>query len=138
MNGVNRRKPQRRRRRGAIRGAFSQKGLTNMVTQDLVPVTAGYVLGQFLPGLLAKISPAAAKYSHYISLGAGAVLGVTQKGAISRAGLGLAANGAVKLIGDLTDGMNGGMGLLPPSSPSYRIAGRTLVDNDVPVSVTVQ
>lgn len=92
-----------------------------MVTEDLLPITAGYVAGNFLPGLVLKNNP---QYANYLALGLGAVLG-TQKGMLAKLGLGMAVKGASGVVADLMDGSGGvqGLGLLPPGVPSVRISG---------------
>ena len=92
-----------------------------MVTEDLLPITAGFVAGNFLPGLVLKNSP---QYGNYLALGLGALLGASQKGMLAKVGLGMAVKGASGVVADLMDGSGvSGMGLLPPGVPSVRISG---------------
>jgi len=84
------------------------------------------LVGKYLPSILGKVSPSAVQYSNYAAIGLGAVLGVTQKGMLATAGLGLAAGGALNVVGDLLDGQPAGangLGLLPPGQASSWIAG---------------
>lgn len=115
-------------------GKFSQKNLTDMVTQDLLPVTAGYVGGNML---IAQFGDRLPVPGRWLKLGLGAVLGVTQRGILSRVGLGLAAAGAVELVSDAVNGP--GMGLLPPGQPSYFLNGvpgeGAAIENPIEVKV---
>lgn len=99
-------------------GKISQKGVTQMITADLLPVVAGYVGGNMLVNQFANNLPIPGRW---VKLGVGAILGVTQKGMLSRVGLGLATAGAVELVGDAINAP--GMGLLPPGQPSYFLNG---------------
>ncbi len=123
ISGMKKRKTVRRRRR--IRGVDSAS-LSSMVTNDLLPTAGGYLAGTYLPGLLGKASPKAAPYANYAAIGIGAFLGISQKGMLSRVGLGLATSGTVGVVQDLMDGQGGGtkgLGLLEYGQPAYRIAG---------------
>jgi len=120
MNGYgkNKKKTMKRRRISGI----NQKGIGKMVTEDLLPITAGFVAGNFLPGLVLKNSP---QYGNYLALGLGALLGASQKGMLAKVGLGMAVKGASGVVADLMDGSGSvqGLGLLPPGVPSVRISG---------------
>lgn len=119
MNGYGRKKLKKTMKRRRISG-ISKKGFGKMVTEDLLPITAGYVAGNFLPGLVLKNNP---QYANYLALGLGAVLG-TQKGMLAKLGLGMAVKGASGVVADLMDGSSvQGLGLLPPGVPSVRISG---------------
>jgi hypothetical protein len=122
ISGMKKRKTVRRRRR--IRGVDSAS-LSSMVTNDLLPTAGGYLAGTYLPDILGKASPKAAPYANYAAIGIGAFLGISQKGMLSRVGLGLATSGTVGVVQDLMDGQSGtkGLGLLEYGQPSYRIAG---------------
>ncbi len=118
MNGYGKKtkKTMKRRRISGI----NKKGIGKMLTEDLLPITAGYVAGNFLPTLVLKNNP---QYANYLALGLGAVLG-TQKGMLAKLGLGMAVKGASGVVADLMDGSGvSGMGLLPPGVPSVRISG---------------
>jgi hypothetical protein len=118
MNGYGKKKSKSMKRR-RISG-ISKKGFGKMVTEDLLPITAGFVAGNFLPGLVLKNNP---QYGNYLALGLGALLG-TQKGMVAKLGLGMAVKGASGVVADLMDGSGvSGMGLLPPGVPSVRISG---------------
>jgi hypothetical protein len=120
MNGYGKKSKKKTMKRRKISG-ISKKGIGQMVTQDLLPVTAGYVAGNFLPGLILKNSP---QYANYLALGLGALLGASQKGMLAKVGLGMAVKGAAGVVTDLMDGSNvNGLGLLPPGVPSVRISG---------------
>lgn len=99
----------------------SQKGFQSMVTNDLLPVAAGYLGGNMVVDkLLEKVSPTAAPYGRWVKIALGAFLGVSQKGFTSRLGLGLATAGVTELVGDA---INGNIGLLPAGRPSYFVSG---------------
>ena len=119
MNGYGKKtkKTMKRRRISGI----NKKGIGKMLTEDLLPITAGFVAGNFLPTLVLKNNP---QYANYLALGLGAVLG-TQKGMLAKLGLGMAVKGASGVVADLMDGSGGvqGLGLLPPGVPSVRISG---------------
>jgi hypothetical protein len=143
ISGMKKRKKVVRRRR-RIRGVDSAS-LSSMVTNDLLPTAGGYLAGTYLPGILGKASPKAAPYANYAAIGIGAFLGISQKGMLSRVGLGLATSGTVGVVQDLMDGQGGtkGLGLLEYGQPSYRIAGYSPSNqNNVPApnqsTITVQ
>ena len=99
---------------------FNSKGVQSMVTNDLLPVAGGYLLGNLLVDkILEKVSPENAKYARWVKIAGGAFLGVSQKGMLAKAGLGLATSGVVELVGDSI----AGVGLLPAGRPSYYISG---------------
>lgn len=100
------------------KSGLNSKGITNMVTQDLLPVVGGYVVGDMLISKLGTNLPVAPRW---IKLAGGAILGVTQKGMLSRVGLGLAASGAIELVSDAIKGP--GVGLLNPGQSPYYLAG---------------
>lgn len=119
-------KKRKARRRGRMNG-LNQKDVTTLVTNDVLPATAGAVAASYVPAILAKAKQAKlAKYGNYISLVAGAVLGTTQKGMLGRFGLGMAIGGTAGIAKDLMDGSDkktSGLGLLPAGVPSFRIMG---------------
>lgn len=135
MNGYGRKKSKKTMKRRRISG-ISKKGISKLVTEDLLPVTAGYVAGKYIPGLILKNQP---QYENYLALAAGALLGATQKGMVAKLGLGMAVKGAAGVVGDLMDGSVNGLGLLPPGVPSVRISGYGDPVLDEPIeSVKVQ
>ncbi len=107
-------------KRRSISGV-SSKGIQNMVTQDLLPVAGGYVVGNMIVDkILEQVSPANAKYARWVKIGLGAFLGVSQKGMLSKVGLGVATAGVVEFA---ADAISGGIGLLPAGRPAYYVAG---------------
>jgi len=99
----------------------SSKGLQNTLVNDVLPVAGGYVLGNMvLDKVLEKASPDMAKYGRWLKLGLGAFLASTQKGMVSRAGLGLAVAGVAEVAADSVSGVN----LLAPGRSSYFMSGQ--------------
>lgn len=107
----------KKRRISGVKGSSIQK----MVTDDLLPVAGGYIGATVVDTLLGKIAPKATQYSQWAKLGLGAVLGVTQKGMLSKVGLGIAVAGVTDIAGDILK--KDTVGLFPAGRPSYLVAG---------------
>jgi len=108
----------KRRRRSRV-GALNTKGLMPALTQQVLPVAAGYFAGDFL---IEKLNNATlSKYGSYAKLVGGLLLAVSGSGMASKLGIGLAGSGVVGVANDLMDG--GVSGLPFPVDPYNQVAG---------------
>ncbi len=114
-----------RKRIGARKGA-SVAAVQQTIVTEVAPAALGYLLGEVLDKQLTLFTnkPTTA---NAIKIGAGLALTVFMEGFVARAGVGLAANGAIDFARPMLEkagvmGMNG-ISLLNPGERGYYVAG---------------
>lgn len=118
-------------KRRRISGA-STKGLMNVLTNQILPVGAGYYLGNMLVDKFGDKLPVPGRY---LKIGLGLFGALKGKGMVQAAAVGVAAAGVVELASDAISGP--GVGLYPPGTPMYRIAGSETDELNDPVTEPV-
>lgn len=124
MKGIGKRKnmaKKKTRRRRSIRG-LNSSSLQSTATAAVLGGAGAVVMGM----ILEKVLPAQyVQYTHYAKIAAGVGLAAMSKNhMIQAAGLGAATVGAAAVVSDLTDGISGGVNLLPMGQPSAYVAAR--------------
>lgn len=128
--GIGRKKSKnmaKKRRRHSIRG-ISKSGIAGVATSALIGGVGAVVVGKVLK---AALPPDYAQYINYAAAGAGVMLStMTKNPHLQAAGLGAATVAAAQIVGDLADGQ-GGIQLLPPGQPQYRLSGTPEAANGI-------